>query len=410
MEKYLSTNETAEKWGVSERRVGQYCSEGRIPGAQRVGKAWAVPYDAEKPADPRRERKGKSSAVSEEIHGGEPKAELPGIDQGCLMPLMNTAFRPGSALPAVNAMKEGAQRDIAMAEYHYFSGQPEKAAMEAEAYLDSEGMGSRLSAYLIYTYANLSLGRIQKAREGLDAINAFLSAAGKQSPELRTAAAFIASAGAVLLHLPLPDELPDTKELMVLLPAGLRAFALYVQAHYLYLKGEYARSAGMVEAALAMGAVAYPIPAIYLHLVAIMDHMSLKQTEEAERHLLSAWELARPDDLIEGFGEHHGLLGGMLEAVIKPGWPEDFKRMIEITYRFSSGWRRVHNPITGNDVADDLTTTEFAVAMLASRGWTNQEIAEQLNVSANTVKKHLLGAMRKLQVENRRDLKKYMLK
>ena len=70
----------------------------------------------------------------------------------------------------------------------------------------------------------------------------------------------------------------------------------------------------------------------------------------------------------------------------------------------------VVKPITGNDVADDLTTTEFAVAMLASRGWTNQEIAEQLNVSANTVKKHLLGAMRKLQVENRRDLKKYMLK
>ena len=282
--------------------------------------------------------------------------------------------------------------------------------MEAEAYLDSEDMGARLSAYLIYTYADLSLGRIQKAREGLDAINAFLFAAGKQSPELRTAAAFIASAGAVLLHLPLPDELPDTKELMILLPAGLRAFALYVQAHYLYLKGEYGRSAGMVEAALAMGAEAYPIPAIYLHLVAVMDHMSLKQVKEAERHLLSAWELARPDDLIEGFGEHHGLLGGMLEAVIKPKWPEDFKRMIEITYRFSSGWRRVHNPITGNDVADDLTTTEFAVAMLASRGWTNQEIAEQLNVSANTVKKHLLGAMRKLQVENRRGLKKYMLK
>jgi len=36
-------------------------------------------------------------------------------------------------------------------------------------------------------------------------------------------------------------------------------------------------------------------------------------------------------------GEHHGLLGGMLEAVIKPKWPEDFKRIIDITYRFSSG-------------------------------------------------------------------------
>ena len=68
--------------------------------------------------------------------------------------------------------------------------------------------------------------------------------------------------------------------------------------------------------------------------------MSLKQADRARVHLLSAWDLARPDDLIEGFGEHHGLLGGMLEAVIKPAWPEDFKRIIDITYRFSAGWRK----------------------------------------------------------------------
>ena len=141
-----------------------------------------------------------------------------------------------------------------------------------------------------------------------------------------------------------------------------------------------------------------------------MDYMSLKQPDCAEAHLLKAWEIARPDDLIEGFGEHHGLLGAMLEAVIKPNWPEDFKRIIDITYRFSSGWRRVHNPLTGHDVADDLTTTEFAMCMLAARGWTNQEIAEHLNISVNTVKTHLSEAMKKLQVSNRKDLKKYMLK
>ena len=132
-----------------------------------------------------------------------------------------------------------------------------------------------------------------------------------------------------------------------------------------------------------------------------MDYMSLKQLDRAQTHLLTAWEIARPDDLIEGFGEHHGLLGAMLEAVIKPNWPEDFKRIIDITYRFSSGWRRVHNPITGHDVADDLTTTEFAIAMLAARGWTNREIAEHLNVSPNTVKDHISVAMGKLRVENK---------
>ena len=214
----------------------------------------------------------------------------------------------------------------------------------------------------------------------------------------------------VLLHLPLPAEMPPTKEFLPLLPPGLRAFALYVQAHYLYLKEEYARSAGVVEATLAMGASAYPISAIYLHLVAVMDYMSMKQPDRAQTHLLAAWEIARPDDLIEGFGEHHGLLGAMLEATIKPNWPEDFKRIIDITYRFSSGWRRVHNPITGHDVADDLTTTEFAMAMLAARSWTNQEIAEYLNISINTVKSHISEAMKKLNVENRKDLKQYMLR
>lgn len=134
-----------------------------------------------------------------------------------------------------------------------------------------------------------------------------------------------------------------------------------------------------------MGAKAYPISAIYLHLVAVMDYMSLKQTQLAKEHLLEAWRLARPDDLIEGFGEHHGLLGGMLEAVIKPGWPRDFERIIRITYRFSSGWRKIHNPDTGDTVADNLSTTEFAIAMLAARGWTNQEIADHLRLSPNTV-------------------------
>ena len=165
-----------------------------------------------------------------------------------------------------------------------------------------------------------------------------------------------------------------------------------------------------MEATLDMGADQYPIPAIYLHLVAVMDYMSLKQTQQAQKHLLAAWKIARPDDLIEGFGEHHGLLGGMLEAVIKPGWPEDFKRIIAITYRFSAGWRKIHNPETGHDVADDLTTTEFATAMLAARGWTNQEIAEHMNISSHTVKRYISTVLQKLGIRQRQKLKKYMLK
>ena len=401
MKRYLSIREAAEQWGVSERRINQYCIEGRIPGAQKVGRAWTIPADAQKPADPRQERR---------------QANPPRAFQGLLldhtnfMPLMNTPFQPGHCLEAVEAMKPGPQQDIAQAEYHYFCGQPEAAVREVEPYLTSPDMAARLSACLLYAYANLSIGAIPQAKFALGQLIAFLSGAGEQSPQYRAASAFVASTGAVLLHLPMPEEMPETESFLPLLPLGVRAFALYVQAHALYLKEEYTRSAGIVEAALAMGASSYPIPAIYLHLVSVMDYMSLKQPDRAEAHLLKAWEIARPDDLIEGFGEHHGLLGAMLEAVIKPQWPEDFKRIIDITYRFSSGWRRVHNPLTGHDVADDLTTTEFEMCMLAARGWTNQEIAEHLNISVNTVKTHLSEAMKKLDVSTRKDLKKYMLK
>lgn len=403
MKNYISIREAAKKWNVSDRRVNQYCIEGRIPGIQKFGKSWAIPVDADKPDDPR--KTPKQDNVNQ-----APVSSAKLLDHTNLMPLMNTAFIPGHCLEAVEDMEPGPQKDIAMAEYHYFSGHPSEASEEAEAYLTSSDMGARLSACLIYAYSNLSIGQIHKAKFALGELNAAIASAGEESPQIRAASAFVASAGAVLLHLPLPKEMPDVDSFLPMLPQGLRAFAMYVQAHYLYLKEEYAHSAGIVEATLSMGAALYPIPAIYLHLVAVMDYMSLKQPDRAESHLLAAWDIAQPDDLIEGFGEHHGLLGAMLEAVIKPKWPKDFKRIIDITYRFSSGWRRVHNPITGHDVADVLTTTEFAMAMLAARGWTNQEIATHLNISVNTVKSHISEVMRKLNVETRKELKQYMLR
>lgn len=399
MEGYLSIREAAEKWGVSQRRINQYCAEGRIPGAERFGGSWAIPENARKPGDPRREKKKAGPAVPQ---------KAPELFHG-FMPLMNTPFRPGHCMEAIEGMKAGPTRDIALAEYHYFSGQAEKALEETQVYLTAKDAGVRLSACWIFAYSCLTMGRIDHARRALHEIRSTLTAGGGAAAPGRAIEAFVAFA-AVLLHLPLPEEMPPTDEFLPLLPPGVRAFALYVEAHYLYLKQEYAISAGIVEAALAMGAAGYPISAIYLHLVAVMDYMSLKKTERAQAHLLAAWDIARPDDLIEGFGEHHGLLGAMLEAAIKPKWPEDFKRIIDITYRFSSGWRRVHNPVTGHDVADDLTTTEFAIAMLAARGWTTQEIAEHLNISANTVKTHIAEAMRKLDIKTRKDLKQYMLR
>lgn len=54
IEGYISIREASYKWGVSERRVTQYCSQGRIPGLTRFGRSWAIPSNAGKPSDPRK--------------------------------------------------------------------------------------------------------------------------------------------------------------------------------------------------------------------------------------------------------------------------------------------------------------------------------------------------------------------
>ena len=51
--KYLSIAQTAERWGISTRRIQILCGEGRVPGAIRIGTVWGIPEDAEKPADAR---------------------------------------------------------------------------------------------------------------------------------------------------------------------------------------------------------------------------------------------------------------------------------------------------------------------------------------------------------------------
>ena len=55
MKGYLSIRETSYKWGISERRVNQYVAQGRIPGAERFGRSWAIPDDAVKPTDLRKQ-------------------------------------------------------------------------------------------------------------------------------------------------------------------------------------------------------------------------------------------------------------------------------------------------------------------------------------------------------------------
>lgn len=54
---YLTTDEIAEKWGISARRVTTLCKDNRIIGAVRKSGVWLFPDEAEKPEAMKRGRK-----------------------------------------------------------------------------------------------------------------------------------------------------------------------------------------------------------------------------------------------------------------------------------------------------------------------------------------------------------------
>lgn len=327
------------------------------------------------------------------------------------MLLMSSAFPLGKCIEFIESIEGIPQKEMAYAEYYYFSGRHEKAIEFAEMYLNSEDIMLKLLASLIYTFANLSLDRIHSARFGLERLKEYLKEAMAEETDKKTRACcvFVATAAHTLLHIPVGD-LPPLAEYLSEFTKGMQLWGAYVLAHKAYLVKDYQRSLGIVQTCLMTCSKTYPIAMIYLNLVAAMDLINMKETEKAKIYFMKAWEISKPDDLIEGIGEHHGLLQGLIEACMKKDYPEDYARIIDITYKFSAGWRRIHNPDTNEDVADNLTTTEFAIAMLANKGWTNKEIAEYLGITQRTVKQHLTCVFNKLNIENRKQLKNFMLR
>lgn len=55
---YISTKEASAKWGISTIRITVLANEGRIPGAQRLGRSWLIPASATKPEEIKPNRSG----------------------------------------------------------------------------------------------------------------------------------------------------------------------------------------------------------------------------------------------------------------------------------------------------------------------------------------------------------------
>lgn len=328
-----------------------------------------------------------------------------------VLPLLNSSFQPGDGKKTVESFSDPDIRRIAEAELYYFSGEAGKCKEITEEYLENKVTSIRLSACLMYSFSNFTLGNARAAQLGFEKVQESLKNSFEQGEEKEVQAncVFASYMTCILVHLP-ADNLPPLREYVRYLPVGLRIFAAYLMAHELYLKENYERALGVLDATMLSINEPHPIPEIYMNCVVSMCRIKLKEIEEAQDAFMTAWNMAKPDGFLEAFIEHHGLLQGVMEFCLKKTEPEAYRALTKGIISFSRGWMKIHNRESDRIVTDELTPQEFSIAMLACRDWTNQEIADCLGISVNTVKHIISDILATLHVNSRKELIQFVNK
>lgn len=389
---HISVKEAALKLNVTERAVQKWAKEGKIEGAHKFSGSWVIPKDF---------------THNEKIT----RSEM--VKKRTAMLLMNSSYDVGSILDYIAGIEDDDDKTLALGEYYYFSGQADKAIATVESYLDSPDEALKYWASLISLFAGMGAGHTTLALFSLKTLNEQFDKGYKKEEgptEAHSIAVFTATTVRILLDIPVDSSIPDMKDYMFALPGGIKMQACYVLAYKAYLEKDYVRAIAIADMALYLSPKPYPIPAVYVHIVATMALMKLKRIDEAKERIKIAWELAEKDEIIEPFIEHHGSLQGIVEAFFKKDYPTIYKRIVDAVKVFHDGWRNIHNLYAENKITDRLSTTEFIIAMLYGHGWSVKEVAAHMELSSRTVTNYISTIYSKLYINDRKELVKYILK
>lgn len=385
---YLTVRETSERWGMSIRMVNYYLNTGRIEGAVRKRSEWLIPYTAKRPAD------GRKKAASKKTTRRKRNVNK------CYMPLIASPC-PGSFHEFEYSLADEEERKVARALWHYFRNEEEDCRTVSEQCFNSSSAQIRLSARLVHAMATVQTGDSAAVLSDFNAIAEEDKKTSDQSAKLYT----LVTEGLVSIFFHSESaDLSGLRDKISLCPAGIQYYAIYATAHELYIKREYQRAMGMAEGALMMAGDRFPIASIYLNIVLCMICMNLKDDEQAEAAFMRAWRIALPERYIHPFIEHHGMLQGQIERLLRSQYPKEYEEIIDSVYRFSRGWMKIHNPVSTLQVTDALTPYEFSIAMLAAKGRSNKEIAKLLGITLNTVKSYMEIIFTKLHISSRNEI------
>jgi DNA-binding CsgD family transcriptional regulator len=413
---YLKVSEAAEKWNMSRRRVQDLCRLKLIPGVQRWGRDWMIPADAVRPPDGR-SKAGKAAK-------GDAAGYVPLLRKSPILLMTDLYNVSGSADECIAVLDEYPESQALMlAEITYIRGEIDEVYRHAREILDSRsGFYAMLAGGMLLAMVAMWKGDIKLWNE---AHGHFYNAPCKNDMDRDIVALAVASTDIEIRD---TNKFPDwfARGCFDNLPRDAHPAArVYYIKHLLIFAQECAlgnlkpKDMGrlgpmkmlpyIIEPMISqMVAEKVVLAEAYLRLMAAIVYHQIGSDARGGAHLDKAIRLCLAEGFYAPLVEHRRQLRLFLDDHLARIDPQALKKVKMLHKQLHAGWTKLHNAALDRSVQETLTVREREVARLAAFGLTNQEIAQQLSLSAHTVRSLLDSARDKIGVDRRVDLALYI--
>lgn len=383
MNEYYSATEIAQKWGISGRRVGLLCAQGRILGATKIGKTWLIPADAEKPGDPRFEKKQTPQKFA---------ASGLAFDLAAVLEAIKNPVPLDDPDMILNYIEDESIRFYVEGAFAYHRGDFEKAKLCCGKI---GGGAVKLLSCTVAIAASVSTGddRLHQEMESWlkDIIKAGMGEDVTAVAELMLSTAYVGAFA--------PDMIPDWLKNgdFSVLPPPLRPEAVYQRTRYFHFMKKYESLLDTARTALAfiepvqgfLEGTPYrglSFQAVYLRVMCAASCCSLGLEDDAKKYLRDAMDIALPRGFIMPFSVFAPLFGGLLERLLMEYYPDRYDAVTGLAKHAIPNWLAFHNRVTKNNITQILSLREYEIARYAAQGYNDKQIGIQVNLAAGTVK------------------------
>lgn len=401
---YLNITETAEKWGISPRRLQTLCANGKIEGATRFGKAWMIPKSTQKPLD------GRTKASKNSFNSLLEK-NMPLPRKTPFLHMTDLYDSPGKAEASIAALASNHEaQTLLAAEIAYSRGEIEKVYDSAYYLLHKHsGFYAVISAGMLLALCAIWRGDLNMWRQAKIHI---AEAPAKTEADRDIMAFSITAVDSILYDVsafpewfklgrfePLhKDALPAAK---VFYAKYLYAVGYGIATKQFELQGVQGLSLlsiipntiePMIAQAVADNSV---IAEIYLRMTCAAVYYNSGNKEQAIYHIDRAVALALPDKLFGILAEYGRTLDSLLEQRIVRVDADAWHSVRALYNVYMAGWTKLSGSVRGKNLATTLSPKEREVAKLAAFGFKNGQIAAALNMSLSAVKQAVTNVSNK---------------